>query len=183
VDGGVKAWGASSIVRVPATARERAEEATRGRFRGPLHGVPFAAKDIFYSRGLRTEAGSMVLAGFVPQYDATSIRASEVRGRHPARQAPHHGVRDLRSRPHAQSVECRPHAGWLQQRLGGRRGRAHGAVLASPQTAGSAVRPASYCGLVGLKPTFGRIPRAGVFPLAWTQDHVGLMARTVADVP
>ena len=73
IDGKVQAWALIDRDGARATARQRAEETTRGVLRGPLHGVPFGAKDIFYSAGLRTEAGSKVMAGFVPGYDATSV--------------------------------------------------------------------------------------------------------------
>jgi aspartyl-tRNA(Asn)/glutamyl-tRNA(Gln) amidotransferase subunit A len=182
VDGGVKAWALVDRAGALATARERADEATRGQFRGPLHGVPFAAKDIFYSRGLRTEAGSKVLAGFVPQYDATSIARLKSAGAIL--------LGKLHTTEFATFDPAPTRNPWnVAHTPGGSSSGSAAAVAArmvpfslGSQTAGSAVRPASYCGLVGLKPTFGRIPARGVFPLAWTQDHVGLMARTVADV-
>src|SRR5499426_4298902 len=73
VDGRVQAWVLVDADGARTAARRAADEAARGVFRGPLHGVPFGAKDIFYSAGLRTEGGSKVMAGFVPDYDATSV--------------------------------------------------------------------------------------------------------------
>src|SRR5437867_12519841 len=73
VDDRVQAWALVDRDGAPAAARRAADEAARGVFRGPLHGVAFGAKDIFYSAGLRTEAGSKVMAGLVPHYDATAV--------------------------------------------------------------------------------------------------------------
>src|SRR4029434_5767923 len=72
-DAHVQAWALVDRDGARLAARQAADEAARGVLRGPLHGVPFGAKDIFYSAGLPTEAGSKVLAGFVPPYDATSV--------------------------------------------------------------------------------------------------------------
>src|SRR4030095_7479936 len=73
IDGRTEAWALVDGDGARLAARQAADEAARGVFRGPLHGVPFGAKDIFYSAGLPTEAGSKVMAGFVPDYDATSV--------------------------------------------------------------------------------------------------------------
>ena len=80
VDDRVQAWALVDRDGARAAARRAADEAARGVFRGPLHGVPFGAKDIFYSAGLRTEGGSKVMAGFVPEYDATAVARLKAAG-------------------------------------------------------------------------------------------------------
>ncbi len=182
VDAKVQAWALVDRAGARATARRLADERARGILRGPLHGVPFGAKDIFYTAGLRTEAGSKVLAGFVPAYDATSVARLKDAGAilvgklHTTEFATY----DPAPTRNPWNLACTP---------GGSSSGSAAAVAArmvpfalGTQTIGSNVRPAAYCGLVGLKPTFGRISTRGVIPLTYTQDHVGLMARSVEDV-
>jgi aspartyl-tRNA(Asn)/glutamyl-tRNA(Gln) amidotransferase subunit A len=182
VDAKVQAWALVDRAGAQATARRLADELARGILRGPLHGVPFGAKDIFYTAGLRTEAGSKVLAGFVPAYDATSVARLKDAGAilvgklHTTEFATY----DPAPTRNPWNLACTP---------GGSSSGSAAAVAArmvpfalGTQTIGSNVRPAAYCGLVGLKPTFGRISTRGVIPLTYTQDHVGLMARSVEDV-
>ena len=182
VDGRVQAWALIDGDGARAAARRAADEATRGFFRGPIHGVPFGAKDIFYSAGLRTEGGSKVMAGFVPDYDATAVARLKAAGAillgklHTTEFA----TTDPAPTRNPWNLACTP---------GGSSSGSAAAVAArmvplalGSQTIGSNVRPASYCGLVGLKPTFGRISTRGVMALSYTQDHVGLMARNVEDV-
>src|SRR5499426_3291326 len=182
VDGRVQAWALVDADGARAAARRAADEAARGVFRGPLHGVPFGAKDIFYSAGLRTEGGSKVMAGFVPDYDATAVARLKAAGAillgkcHTTEFA----TTDPAPTRNPWNLACTP---------GGSSSGSAAAVAArmiplslGTQTIGSNVRPASYCGLVGLKPTFGRISTRGVIPLSYTQDHVGLMARSVEDI-
>jgi len=181
VDGRVQAWALVDRDGARAAARRAGDEAARGMFRGPLHGVPFGAKDIFYSAGLRTEAGSKVMAGFVPSYDATAVARLKAAGAillgklHTTEFATY----DPAPTRNPWNLACTP---------GGSSSGSAAAVAArmvplalGSQTIGSNVRPASYCGLVGLKPTFGRISTRGVMALSYTQDH-GLMARSVEDV-
>ena len=182
IDGRVQAWALVDREGARRAARQAADEAARGSFRGPLHGVPFGAKDIFYSAGLRTEAGSKVMAGFVPDYDATSVARFKAAGAillgklHTTEFA----TTDPAPTRNPWNLACTP---------GGSSSGSAAAVAArmiplafGTQTIGSNVRPASYCGLVGLKPTFGRISTRGVMALSYTQDHVGLMARSVEDI-
>ena len=182
VDGRVQAWALVDRDGARAAARRAGDEAARGMFRGPLHGVPFGAKDIFYSAGLRTEAGSKVMADFVPSYDATAVARLKAAGAillgklHTTEFATY----DPAPTRNPWNLACTP---------GGSSSGSAAAVAArmvplalGSQTIGSNVRPASYCGLVGLKPTFGRISTRGVMALSYTQDHVGLMARSVEDV-
>jgi aspartyl-tRNA(Asn)/glutamyl-tRNA(Gln) amidotransferase subunit A len=182
LDGRVQAWVLVDRDGARRAARQAADEAARGTFRGPLHGVPFGAKDIFYSAGLRTEAGSKTMTGFVPDYDATSVGRLKAAGAillgklHTTEFA----TTDPAPTRNPWNFACTP---------GGSSSGSAAAVAArmvplalGTQTIGSNVRPASYCGLVGLKPTFGRISTRGVMPLSYTQDHVGLMARGVEDI-
>jgi aspartyl-tRNA(Asn)/glutamyl-tRNA(Gln) amidotransferase subunit A len=182
VDGRVQAWALVDRDGARAAARQAADELSRGALRGPLHGVPFGAKDIFYSAGLRTEAGSKVMAGFVPGYDATSVARLKAAGAillgklHTTEFATY----DPAPTRNPWNLACTP---------GGSSSGSAAAVAArmvpvalGSQTIGSNVRPASYCGLVGIKPTFGRISTRGVMALSYTQDHVGLMARSVEDI-
>jgi aspartyl-tRNA(Asn)/glutamyl-tRNA(Gln) amidotransferase subunit A len=182
IDARVQAWALLDRDGARLEARQAADEAARGAFRGPLHGVPFGAKDIFYSAGLRTEAGSRVMAGFVPDYDATAVARLKAAGAillgklHTTEFATY----DPAPTRNPWNLVCTP---------GGSSSGSAAAVAArmiplslGTQTIGSNVRPASYCGLVGLKPTFGRISTRGVMALSYTQDHVGLMARSVEDI-
>jgi Asp-tRNA(Asn)/Glu-tRNA(Gln) amidotransferase A subunit family amidase len=182
IDARVQAWALLDRDGAPLEARQAADEAARGAFRGPLHGVPFGAKDIFYSAGLRTEAGSRVMAGFVPDYDATAVARLKAAGAillgklHTTEFATY----DPAPTRNPWNLVCTP---------GGSSSGSAAAVAArmiplslGTQTIGSNVRPASYCGLVGLQPTFGRISTRGVMALSYTQDHVGLMARSVEDI-
>jgi aspartyl-tRNA(Asn)/glutamyl-tRNA(Gln) amidotransferase subunit A len=178
----VQAWAYLDRDGARAAARRLADEAARGSFRGPLHGVPFAAKDIYYSAGLPTEAGSKVYAGFVPAYDATTVARFKAAGAILLGKAHTTEFATLDPAPTRNPWN-------LAHTPGGSSSGSAAAVAArmvpaalGSQTAGSAVRPASYCGLVGLKATFGRISLYGVVPLAWTQDHIGLIARSVEDV-
>ncbi len=156
-------------------------EITRGKSRGSLHGIPIGVKDIFYTRGMKTTAGSKVFADFVPFYNATAVdrlkkagaiilgktATTEFASRYPA---PTRNPWNLEHTPGGSSS-------------GSAAGVATGmcpAALGS-QTGGSVLRPAAYCGVVGLKPTYGRISRYGVFALAWTLDHVGMLTRSVED--
>jgi aspartyl-tRNA(Asn)/glutamyl-tRNA(Gln) amidotransferase subunit A len=182
LDGRVRAWALLDRDGARAAARQAADELARGALRGPLHGVPFGAKDIFLSAGLRTEAGSKVMAGFVPAHDATSVARLKGAGAillgklHTTEFATY----DPAPTRNPWNLACTP---------GGSSSGSAAAVAArmvplalGSQTIGSNVRPASYCGLVGLKPTFGRISTRGVMALSYTQDHVGLMARSVEDI-
>jgi len=182
IDAGVQAWALLDRDGARMAARQAADEAARGVFRGPLHGVPFGAKDIFYSAGLRTEAGSKVMAGFIPDYDAAAVARLKGAGAillgklHTTEFATY----DPAPTRNPWNLVCTP---------GGSSSGSAAAVAArmiplslGTQTIGSNVRPASYCGLVGLKPTFGRISTRGVMALSYTQDHVGLMARSVEDI-
>jgi aspartyl-tRNA(Asn)/glutamyl-tRNA(Gln) amidotransferase subunit A len=182
VDGRVQAWALVDRDGARQAARTAADEVARGVFRGQLHGVPFGAKDIFYSSGLRTEGGSKVMAGFVPSYDATSVARLKNAGAillgkcHTTEFATY----DPSPARNPWNLACTP---------GGSSSGSAAAVAArevpialGTQTIGSNVRPASYCGLVGLKPTLGRISTRGVMALSYTQDHVGLMTRSVEDM-
>src|SRR5215813_5203127 len=80
VDGRVQAWALLDRDGARQAARAATEELARGALRGPLHGVPFGAKDIFYTAGLRTEGGSKVMAGFVPDFDATAVARLKAAG-------------------------------------------------------------------------------------------------------
>ena len=182
LEAGVQAWALVDREGARATARQLAVEAASGVLRGPLHGVPFAAKDIFYTAGLRTEAGSKVLAGFVPAWDATAV--ARLKGAGAVLLGKAHTTEFATYDPaptrNPWNLACTP---------GGSSSGSAAAVAArmvplalGTQTIGSNVRPAAYCGLVGLKPTLGRISTRGVFPLTYTQDHVGLMARSVEDI-
>jgi aspartyl-tRNA(Asn)/glutamyl-tRNA(Gln) amidotransferase subunit A len=157
-------------------------EVQRGRWRGPLHGVPVGIKDNFATRGLETCAGSCLLAGNVPQEDADAV--SRLRGA---------GALVLGKTAMTVFAAMDPaptRNPWnLQHTPGGSSSGSAAAVAArmcaaalGTQTAGSVVRPAAYCGVVGLKPTYGAVSRKGLVPCAWSMDHVGVLARSTDDV-
>lgn len=157
-------------------------EARRGRFLGPLHGVPVGIKDIFFTRGIRTTGGSRAFAEFVPDYDAAAVTRLK-----------HAGAVLLGKTATAEFAftdPARTRNPWNLEHTPGGSSSGSGAAVAArmcpiafgSQTGGSTIRPAAYCGVVGFKPTYGRVSCYGMFPLAESYDHVGIFARTVADV-
>ncbi len=173
--------------RARAAARVAEEEMSRGVFRGPLHGVPVAVKDLFFMRGAHARAGSLLYGDFQPTFDATAVQRLEAAGAIILGRAHMHelafGVTNVN--PHYGAC----HNPWNSERVpGGSSGGSAAAVAAGlafaalgTDTGGSIRIPASFCGVTGLKPTYGRISRHGVMPLAWQLDHVGTFARSAED--
>lgn len=158
------------------------------RRRGPLHGIPISLKDNIWTRGVRTTAGSKVLRDFLPSDDATVVRRLRRAG------AILLGKTNLHEFAYGVTTN-NPHFGatrnpWDTARIpGGSSGGSAAAVAAGlcfaslgSDTGGSIRIPAALCGIVGLKPSFGRVSCHGVVPLCPSFDHVGPLARTVADV-
>lgn len=168
-------------------AREAEAEVTRGNWRGPLHGVPIALKDLFDTAGVRTTAASGVFKDRIPAEDAEVVRRLKAAGAvllgKTNMQEFAFGVTSIVSYFGA------VHSPWeLNHIAGGSSGGSAAAVAAElcygavgSDTAGSIRIPASYCGIVGLKPTYGLVSTRGAIPLSWSLDHVGPMTRTVAD--
>ena len=168
-------------------ARAAEQEIARGNYRGPLHGVPIAHKDLLYTRGVRTTAGSRILADFVPDSDATVVRKLREAGTILLGKLNMHEFA-------AGGTSENPHYGavrnpWrLDHHPGGSSGGSSAALAAGmclaatgSDTAGSIRIPSHCCGTTGIKPTYGRVSRAGVVPLSWSLDHVGPMARSAFD--
>jgi aspartyl-tRNA(Asn)/glutamyl-tRNA(Gln) amidotransferase subunit A len=178
----LQAWVTIDRERALATAQRCEEEIQRGQYRSPLHGIPIGIKDIFYTAGLKTTAGSPIYADFVPDYDATAVQRLKEAGAIILGKTQTTEFAAL-----APSPTRNP---WnLEHTPGGSSSGSAAAVAAAmcpgalgSQTYGSTIRPAAYCGCVGLKPTYGRISAFGVFALCWSLDHVGLFARTVTDI-
>ncbi len=166
-------------------AARRAERAiVAGRRRGPLHGIPISVKDISWTRGVRTTAHSRTLLDYVPEHDATHIarlaRAGMILlGKTNTTEFANGGL-DLFGIPHNPWSLVHYTGG---SSAGSANGLAAGlAVAATGSDTGGSIRvPASFCGIVGLKPTYGRVSRYGVIPLSWSLDNAGPMARTVRD--
>lgn len=164
-------------------AAQRADtEIAAGNYRGPLHGIPIGVKDIIYTKGIVTEAGSKVLEGFVPDYDATIVEKLDAAG----------AVIIGKTRCHefAYGVNEPPtRTPWELNSYPGGSSTGSGVALTArsaygaigTDTGGSIRIPASINNIVGLKPTYGRVSAYGVLPLSWTLDHVGPMTRTVRD--
>jgi aspartyl-tRNA(Asn)/glutamyl-tRNA(Gln) amidotransferase subunit A len=168
-------------------ARQAEAEIQHGDYRGPLHGIPLAVKDLFEMAGVRATAGSRFFANYFPQEDATVIQKLKSAGAVFLGKLNMHeialGVTNVN--PHYGAC----HNPWSWERItGGSSGGSAAAVAAGlclgslgSDTGGSIRIPASLCGVVGLKPTFGRVSLHGVIPLSWNLDHVGPLARSVRD--
>jgi aspartyl-tRNA(Asn)/glutamyl-tRNA(Gln) amidotransferase subunit A len=169
-------------------AREAGDEIAAGRYRGPLHGIPVAVKDLFATKRIRTTAGSRILADWIPTEDATVVRKLHDAGAVLLGKLGLHefayGISSVN--PHFGDV----HNPWDTTKIpGGSSGGSAVAVVAGEayaaigsDTGGSIRIPASLCGCVGLKPTYGRASLFGAVPLSWSLDHPGPLARTVRDV-
>jgi Asp-tRNA(Asn)/Glu-tRNA(Gln) amidotransferase A subunit family amidase len=178
----VSAWETLDGERARAAARVAEQQVIDGSTElGPLHGVPFGAKDIYDSAGLRTAAGFWPFDQRVPTVDCEPIarlkRAGAIL------------LGKMVTTQFAYADPPRTRNPWLAERTPGGSSSGSAAGVASrevplalgSQTAGSILRPAAYNGVVGLKPTYGRISKRGVLPLAWSLDHVGVLVRGVDD--
>src|SRR5881296_3650415 len=169
------------------SAQEAESEIQQKKWRGPLHGIPIALKDLFDTAGIKTTAGSAVFKDRVPQQDAEVVRRLKAAGAVLLGKNNMHefayGGTSLVS--HFGAV----HNPWDLSRIaGGSSGGSAAAVAAQlcfgslgSDTGGSIRQPAGYCGIVGLKPTYGRVSTSGVIPLAWSLDHLGPITRTAMD--
>ena len=170
-----------------AAASSAESEIQGGYYRGPLHGIPIGLKDLYYTKGIRTTIGSKIMRDFIPDYDAAVTERFRDAG------AVLMGKLQMHEFALGATSE-NPHDGparnpWDTTRITGGSSGGSGSSVAAGQcmaalgsdTGGSVRIPASACGIVGLKPTFGRVSRIGVFPLANSLDTVGPMTRTVRD--
>ena len=163
-------------------AAKVAEQAIlRGNYVGPMHGIPVGVKDQIWSKGIRTTGGSRILADLVPDKDATALAKLKEAG------AILLGKMNLAmGAPHSFSTPRNP---WNLDRSTGGSSSGSGAAVAAflcgtslgEDTGGSIRRPACWCGVVGLRPSWGRVSRYGLMPLAWSMDTVGPISRTVED--
>ncbi|HEY8520126.1 MAG TPA: amidase [Gammaproteobacteria bacterium] len=173
--------------RALATARDMEAELARGRRRGPLHGIPIALKDNIDTAGLRTTGASALFEERVPTEDAEVARRLAEAG------AVLLGKLNLHEFAYGGSSTVTHfgtmHNPWALDRATGGSSGGPGAAVAADlcyaalgtDTAGSVRIPAAYCGIVGLKPTYGLVSMRGVLTLSWTLDHVGPMCKTVED--
>jgi aspartyl-tRNA(Asn)/glutamyl-tRNA(Gln) amidotransferase subunit A len=170
-----------------AQAREAETEIKGGHWRGPLHGIPIALKDLFDTAGVRTTAASELFKDRTPTQDGEIVRRLKEAG------AVLLGKLNMHEFAYGGSSVISyygpVHNPWsLDHEAGGSSsgsavamaaGLCYGAV--GSDTGGSVRQPSAYCGTVGLKPTYGRVSTRGVIPLSWLYDHVGPMTRSVAD--
>ncbi len=168
-------------------ARERDAELEDGIDRGPLHGIPVVLKDLLQTTGVRTTGGSRAFESWVPDEDATVVRLLRDAG---AVFIGKTGMPEFANQPTSTNeVFGAVHNPWnLELDTSGSSSGTGAAVAAGmawcgpgSDTGGSIRMPAAACGLVGLKPTYGRVSLRGVMPLAASRDHIGPMARTVED--
>ena len=185
LDDGLESYATVLSDQALERARLTETEIRGGTYRGPLHGVPIAVKDLCYTRGVRTMGGMALFADFVPDFDATVVERLEAAG------AVMLGKLNLSEGAwDAHHPEFGvPKNPWDRRRWTGVSSSGSGVATAAglcygslgTDTGGSIRYPCAANGLVGLKPTYGRVSRHGVLPLAPTLDHVGPMARRVAD--
>ncbi|MDA0747064.1 MAG: amidase [bacterium] len=185
VDGRLKSYATVMEGHAMAAAKRAEEEIVAGAYRGLLHGIPIAVKDLCFTRGVRTMGGSQALADHVPVFDGTVVARLEAAG------AVLLGKLNLTEgamggyNP-AFDIPINP---WKADRWAGASSSGSGVATAAglcfgslgSDTGGSIRFPAASCGTVGLKPTWGRVSRYGVLALAESLDHVGPLTRSVAD--
>ena len=180
LDGRLKAWSQIDREGIRAEAAAMTAEAARGELRGPLHGIPFGVKEQFAVGGVPTLEDWLAETHDIPAEDAVPVARLKAAGAllvgkqymvGPPGPPPSRNPWNLEHTPGGTSSGT---------------GAAVGAYMApfslSEQTYGSGIRPAAYCGVTGFKPTFGRVARTGMFTMAWSLDHVCVIAYTAADI-
>lgn len=168
-------------------ARKAEDEIMNGRYRGPLHGIPYGLKDIYCTKGILTTGHSKVCADYVPDFDATTVRKLDeggglLFGKMATHEFAHGGPSFDLPWPPARNP-------WNRESATGGSSSGSGAAVAAgflmgamgSDTGGSIRNPAALCGLVGLKPTYGLVSRYGVYANSFTFDHAGPLTWSVED--
>jgi aspartyl-tRNA(Asn)/glutamyl-tRNA(Gln) amidotransferase subunit A len=181
VESRVQAWVTLDREGAMEVAAQSKRDLESGKVKSPLHGIPIGVKDIFYTKGLKTSMGSKIFADLVPSHDATTVQrlreaGAIVLGKTVTTEFAYFDPGPTRNP-------------WnLEHTPGGSSSGSAAAVAAEmcpaalgSQTAGSLLRPGAFCGVVSLKPTYGRISRYGIFPDSWCLDHPGFFTRSVED--
>jgi aspartyl-tRNA(Asn)/glutamyl-tRNA(Gln) amidotransferase subunit A len=189
LDGKMRAF--ITVTADAALAAAKAAEAAvmAGERLGPLHGVPLALKDLYQTRGVRTTGGSRILGDWLPEEDATVVRRLAAAG---AVSLGKLNMHEFAFGPEGLNAHYdTPWNPWdpNTHRICGGSSSGSGAAVAAAlcagtlgsDTGGSIRIPSALCGITGIKPTYGRVSRAGVLPLSWSMDHVGPMCRSAAD--
>lgn len=161
-------------------------EIINGNYRGKLHGIPYAAKDLFAVKGYPTSWGSNIYNQQVFEYDAEVVKRLRRSGSILIGKA---AMSELAGGPPFATATGACRTPWDLSRWSGGSSSGSGAAVAAglctfalaTETWGSIMTPSSYCGITGLRPTFGRIPRTGAMPLSWSMDKIGIMTRTAED--
>ena len=178
----VKAWVQVDAQGALEAAKAMDDARNAGADLGALAGAPYAAKDIFGVRGLKLEAGTEIFEGQTAAEDAVCVARLRCAGAI--------ALGKVVTTPFAQGDPSITRNPWnIARSPGGSSSGSAAAVSAGmipaalgSQTTGSTLRPAAYCGVPGLKPTYGRIPRTGIMSVSWNFDHLGIIARTVEDI-
>jgi aspartyl-tRNA(Asn)/glutamyl-tRNA(Gln) amidotransferase subunit A len=183
----VNAYVTLTAERAMSDAKTATDEIAAGNYRGALHGIPIGLKDLYETAGIRTTAGSKVLANHVPARDSTAARLLREAGTVLLGKLNTHELA-------AGATTNNPfygatHNPWDLERIPGGSSGGSGAAIAAGMAAGTlgtdtggSIRiPAALCGCVGLKPTFGRVSKAGIIPRSWQFDHPGPITKTVED--
>jgi amidase len=185
LDDQLKSYATLMADHAMAAAQKAEQEISAGKYHGPLHGVPIAVKDLCFTKGVRTMGGAKVLENHVPDYDSAVVEKLEAAG------AVLLGKLNLTEGAMGGynpdfDIPINP---WNPDRWTGSSSSGSGVATAAglcsgsigSDTGGSIRFPSAACGIVGIKPTWGRVSRYGVFALAESMDHVGPMTRSVAD--
>ncbi len=184
-DDHLKSYATVMIEQARDAAKIAEQEITSGKYRGPLHGIPIAVKDLCFTKGVRTMGGAKVLKDHIPDYDSTIVKRLKDAGAvllgklnlTEGAMGGYHPEFDIPINP------------WNPERWTGSSSSGSGVATAAglctasigSDTGGSIRFPSAACGIVGLKPTWGRVSRYGVLPLAESMDHLGPMTRSVTD--
>ena len=168
-----------------ASGKQAEREIGKGNYRGPMHGVPVAVKDQIYTKGVLTTGGSPVFSDFVPSFDATVVENLKAAG---AIMLGKLNMTEFATSGLSHQFDP-PRNPWDLKRSTGGSSSGSGAATAAflcaaslgEDTGGSVRFPASWCGLAGIRPTWGRVSRYGIMPGVRSMDTVGPLGRTVAD--